>query len=430
MGSLLAACSGGKGKENDKGEAGGVPAPSNEPVELSFWLHIGSITDNEGFMKVFGDKIKEKFPNVTPKFIAPGNGVSLKTLIEAQQPIDIFYDAYGQLHQFLLEYGMQYDISDMIKTYKYDLSKLEPTSVAAMRELAKGGMYGLPVSVDSVNLLYNKGIFDRFGVPYPSDKLTWEDMYELTKKVARVQDGVHYMGVGMSPAHVTIADQLGPVFIDPVKEQSMFSSDKFKRMFQTLTQFYSIAGNQVDSTNWSYSAQLEKFKKQQIAMLLSVSATGTRIIKDVDPSLEWDVAPYPHYKEAMNVGPQLNPGYFLIPVTSKHKDMAFQVTAYVTSEPFQKHLARRGYSPILQDAAVWDEYGKDLPFMKGKNVKAMIPVNPAPIVPATKYNAIAKGQLDTIFKDVILNGTDINTTLRDADERINKAIAEKKAQTK
>ncbi|WP_147433404.1 ABC transporter substrate-binding protein [Paenibacillus ginsengarvi] len=427
---LLAGCAGSKVQPGTGGEAA-APAPSDEPVELAFWLHVGSISDNESFMKVFGDKIKEKFPNVTPKFIAPGKGVSLKSLVETQEPIDIFYDAYGQLHQYLLEYGLQYDISELMKKYKYDSSKLEPTSVAAMREVAKGGMYGLPVSVDSVNILYNKGLFDRFGVPYPTDNMTWEDMYDLTKKMARVEGGVRYMGLGMSPMHVTIADQLGPEFVDKTKNQAMFSSDTFKKMFQTLTQFYTITNNKPDSTSWNYSSQqLEMFKKQQIAMLLSVSATGTRIIADKEPGLEWDVAAYPHYKEKKNVGPQLNPGYFLIPVMSKHKDMAFQVTAYVTSEEFQKHMARKGYSPILKDAAVWAEYGKDLPFMKGKNIKAMIPDNPAPIVPATPYHAIAKAELETIMKDILLNGKDMNTTLREADERANQKIAEKMAQKK
>ncbi|TNJ62118.1 extracellular solute-binding protein [Paenibacillus hemerocallicola] len=428
--SLLTACSGGKSEPEVGGNAA-APAPSNEPVELSFWLYVGSITDNERFMNAFGDKIKEKFPNVTPKFIAPGKGVNLKSLIESQQPIDIIYDAYGQLHQNLLEYGMQYDISELLKTYKYDLSKLEPTSVAAMQELAKGGMYGLPVSVDSVNILYNKGLFDRFGVPYPTDNMSWEEMYDLTKKLARVENGVRYMGLGMSPMHVTIADQTGPEFIDAAKSQGLLSSDTFKKMFKTLTDFYMIANNHVDNTSWNYSSmQLDLFKKQQIAMLLTVSATGPRIIADNVPGLEWDVAAYPHYKEMKTVGPQLNPGYFLVPVTSKHKDMAFQVAAYVTSDEFQKHLARKGYSPILKDPAVWAEYGKDLPFMQGKNVKAMIPDNSAPIVPATPFHAIAKNELPTIIQDYLLNGKDMNTTLREADDRINQKITEKMAQSK
>lgn len=428
--SLLTACSGGETVPEVGGNTA-VSVPSNEPVELAFWFYVGSITDNEGFMKVFGDKIKEKFPNVTPKFIAPGKGVTLKSLIEAQQPIDIIYDAYGQMHQNLLEYEMQYDISELIKKYNYDLSNLEPTSVAAMQELANGGMYGLPVSIDSVNILYNKGLFDRFGVPYPTDNMSWEDMYDLTKKMARVDNGVRYMGLGMSPMHVTIADQTGPEFIDAINNRGMVSSDKFKIMFKTLTDFYRIANNQVDSSSWNYSSmQLDMFKNQQIAMLLTVSATGPRIIADKVSGLEWDVAAYPHYKEMKTVGPQLNPGYFLIPVSSKHKDMAFQVTAYVTSEEFQKHLARRGYSPILKNPAIWDEYGKDLPFMQGKNVNAMIPDNPAPIVPATPYHAIAKAELPDIIKDYLLNGKDMNTTLREADDRINQKIAEKIAQSK
>lgn len=332
---IISGCSGtgAEGGGGSSGTGGGessatAPAPSTEPVELVFWFHVGSITNNEGFMSAFGNKIKDKFPNVTPKFIAPSTSVNLKSLVESKQPIDIFYDAYGQIYSYLMEYNLQYDISGLIKTYKYDVSRLEPTAVAAMRQIAGGGMYGLPVTVDSVNLIYNKGLF------------------------------------------------------------------------------------------------LKLFSEQRLAMMLGPNALGTRYFADKDKNLDWDIVSYPRYKEAPNVGPQLAPGYFLIPVTSTHKEMAFQVAAYVTSEEFQKHLARRGYSPALQGADIWSEYGKDLPYMHNKHLKAMIPDQPAPIAPLSKYQAFASAEFPQIFQDIATNAKDINTALREADERMNKKIAE------
>ncbi|MEF3307562.1 ABC transporter substrate-binding protein [Paenibacillus sp. GYB004] len=436
---VLSGCSGGSGTGTNggggsSGTGGGespasapAPAASTEPVELVFWFHVGSITNNEGFMSAFGNKIKEKFPHVTPKFIAPSNSVNLKSLVESKQPIDIFYDAYGQIYSYLMEYNLQYDISGLIQTHKYDVSRLEPTAVAAMRQIAGGGMYGLPVTVDSVNLIYNKTLFERFGVPAPKDGMTWDDVYELTRKMSRTESGVQYYGMGMSPGAVANGDPLSPVFIDPVKHQGLFASEKPRRMFETLTQFYRIAGNEVDSTTSAYATQLKLFSEQRLAMMLGPNALGTRYFADKDPNLEWDIVSYPRYKEAPNAGPQLAPGYFLIPVTSTHKETAFQVAAYVTSEEFQKHLARRGYSPALQGTDIWSEYGKDLPYMRNKHLKAMIPDQPAPIAPLSKYQALAAPEFTQIFHDIATNAKDINTALREADERINKKIAEQMA---
>jgi multiple sugar transport system substrate-binding protein len=429
---VLSACGGAAQKSASPSAAGDSikkePVDSaitrqDEPVELWFRLYVGSIRDEDKFMSVFGNMIQKKFPNVTPKFIAPA---AMDKLIANNQPIDIIYDAYGEVYKNLIAYNMQFDVSEFIKKYNYDLTPLEPTSVAAMQKMAGGGMYGLPVGNDSANITYNKGLFDRLGVPYPKDDMTWEEAYELTKKMSRTMDGVRYYGIGVSPQHAALADELSPVFIDPTTNKSAFSSDKFRGMFETLTHFFTIAGNEVDSKTWGYAAQRKLFSEHKMAMLLGPSATGPRLFADKDPSLDWDIVSYPRYKDRPSVGPQLAPGYFLIPVSSKNKQAAFKVSAYVTSQEFQIHLARNGYAPVLKDANIWSEYGKDLPFMKGKNIKALIPQNSASIAPLSEYQDIALKELQSAFKDVMVDKKDINTALREADERIDKAIAAEK----
>lgn len=429
--SMLAACGGKEKEANPPANAptpapgtASVPPPSNEPMELYFRMNVGSITNDEGFMAAFGDMIKKKFPNVTPKMI-PSN-VTIKSIVETKQPFDILYDAYGGIHSNLMEYALQYDVSDLIKTYKFDLSTLEQTAVDGMRSVANGGMYGIPVTVDSINLLYNKGLFDRFGVPYPTDSMTWEDMYDLTRRIARTQDGVQYYGVGMSLYHLATMDPLSPVFIDPAKTTATFTSEKYTKMFQTLMGFFTIAGNQMDDKTWAYAEQLKMFGEQRLAMLLGPSALGTRYYADKDKALDWNVAAYPRYKDLKDKGAQLSPGYFMVTSTSKYKEMAFQIAAYVTTPEFQKHLARRGYMPASKDPSIVAEYGKDLPFMAGKNIKALVPNQPAPIAPLTKYQSLTNAELNEAQKAVVVNKVDINTALREANERIDKKIAEQK----
>jgi ABC-type glycerol-3-phosphate transport system substrate-binding protein len=418
----IAGCSTGSpgaGKASDK-ETEQIPASLTEPVELSFRLYVGSITNEEQFMKVFGNKIRERFPNVTPKLI-PSNE-SMKSILENNRSIDIIYDAYGQLYKNLIDFKMQYDLSDLIKKYKYDLTPLEPSAVEAMRQVAGGGLYGLPVSIDTVNMIYNKELFDRFGVPYPKDGMTWEETYELARKMSRTENGVKYYGMVLSPQHTTLGDQLSPDFIGLKDNTANLSSDKFKQVFQTLTHYFTLPGNEVDDATWGFTAQRKLFSENKVAMLLGASALGTRFFADNYKELDWDLASYPRYKELPMVGPQLAPGYFLIPSNSVNKDMAFQVTAFVTSKEFQMHLSRNGYWPALKDPVVWNEYGKELPFMEGKNIKAMIPDNPALIAPLSKYQGLALPQIQTAFKDVLVGKKDLNTALREADERLNRSI--------
>lgn len=159
-------------------------------------------------------------------------------------------------------------------------------------------------------------------------------------------------------------------------------------------------------------------------MLLGPSPLGPRYIADNYEGLDWDIAPYPRYKESKHIGPQNAPGYFYVTSNSKHKEAAFQVAAYVTSIEFQKHLARNGYTTVVQDAAVMSEYGKDLPFLKDKNLKVLYTVNPAEIATLTEFQAIAIGELNTMFKESMLDKKDINTIIREADERVNLKVKE------
>lgn len=53
----------------------------------------------------------------------------------------------------------------------------------------EGHQYGYPANVGSDKLFYNKNIFDRFGVPYPTGLLTWEEFFALLQRVSGVPPG-------------------------------------------------------------------------------------------------------------------------------------------------------------------------------------------------------------------------------------------------
>ena len=46
-------------------------------------------------------------------------------------------------------------------------------------------IYGLPISVSSEVLYYNKALFDREGIPYPDENWAWEDMREAAIKLTK-----------------------------------------------------------------------------------------------------------------------------------------------------------------------------------------------------------------------------------------------------
>jgi len=56
-----------------------------------------------------------------------------------------------------------------------------------------GVQYALPKDHDTIALLYNKAIFDKYGVDYPTDDWTWEDVRDAAAKIteAGAADGIY-----------------------------------------------------------------------------------------------------------------------------------------------------------------------------------------------------------------------------------------------
>jgi multiple sugar transport system substrate-binding protein len=62
-------------------------------------------------------------------------------------------------------------LNDLIKRDNIDLSKYNKLALDIYTQNDK--VYILPKDFDSVALIYNRDLFDRYGVPYPDDTLTW-----------------------------------------------------------------------------------------------------------------------------------------------------------------------------------------------------------------------------------------------------------------
>ncbi|WP_028548494.1 ABC transporter substrate-binding protein [Paenibacillus sp. UNC451MF] len=417
---LAAGCGGGAEEGGSKPSvdkpAGGGANFKNDPVDLTFYLTSNNISE-EKFMEQYGNKIKEKLPHINVKYIMQKDSKSLPELLTAGGSFDIMISSVGLTQNFLTTYDLQYDISELIKKYNFDLNKLEPTSVEIQRGFADGGIYGMPVSTTSGALFYNKDLFDKFGVPYPKDGMTWDEVYELAKKMTRTEGGIKYKGLAMSFQHLMLLDQNSFNPLDPKTFKPRITEDGFKQSFENLARFFKIPGNEVEGDKYTLASQTDQFLKNgTAAMYLSLS--GTR-----PENFNWDIVSHPVYKDKPGIGPQSYPTYFYITKTSKNKDAAFQVLDYIASEDFQRFMVKAGTAnTILKDGAKFaSDFGIDDPKLKGKNFKSLFPQKYAAPTIKTKYQGLLETELYTALMEY-QKGSDANTVLRAAAERADKAI--------
>jgi multiple sugar transport system substrate-binding protein len=161
-------------------------------------------------------------------------------------------------------------------------------------------------------------------------------------------------------------------------------------------------------------------KEKTLAMLVQMNSDYPKAHQQLN--LNWDIATFPTFKEKPGVGPQPDIVYYVLSATSKHRDEAFLAMTEILSDEVQMARSKLGNPSVLKNKAILDVFGTENPDLQGKNVKALIPQKYAEPAIYNKYNSKVVGQLAGSFREVILGTKDLNTSLREREERANKDI--------
>jgi multiple sugar transport system substrate-binding protein len=322
----------------------------------------------------------------------------------------------------LMETKLNYPLTDFIKKNNIDLSRFQEEAIDSVK-MSSGldELIGLPYTLHFSALYYNKDIFDKFAVPYPKDGMTWEDARELAKKVTRNEGGVQYRGLEFNMVTRQI-DQLSVPYVDPVTFKAIFNNDKVKRVFEMDKSIYDIPGN--NQSIWNNEAN-ELFTKSRTLAMLAANNILFHAGLDKLTDFNWDMVSYPTFPELPGVGLRVDAHVLSVTSASKHKEDALKVLATVISDDVQLEIARNGRLSVLKDKKFKDAFGQNLDFIKGKNIQAAFLTRPAKSIIATPYLSDAQSAVRAAFKEVTEQGKDINTALREAEEKTNKKIEEK-----
>jgi multiple sugar transport system substrate-binding protein len=419
---VVSACSGSQssGTQTQTPQSGQqAQQKPQEPIELHLYSLSGQ--NMEWFDNTYGKYLYPKFPHIKFKVHFPSEA-SITDYIGTKGPLDIAFGAYTNFHISLLNLNLQSDITDLIAKNKFDLNKFQPTAIELQRQMANGGIYGLPAFVGTSGLYYNKDLFDKFAIPYPKEGITWDEVYDLAVKLTRKDGDIQYYGFANDNNTYLQVNQYSLDLVDPKTHKASFETDQWKKIVQTLTRFMTIPGVDVaQATPANFNT------KGTVAM--ATNYTGCCGFTPGDGVKNWGVVKIPDFSDIRGVGPQSFPNYWYMSSISKHRDASFEVMKFIVSEEFQASLNARGLATSLADTKLHAVYGKDLPKYNGQNVTALFPKH-AKMSNITEYQIVASGQLNAALTNIATKGVDINTALREAAEATNKKIEEAKAMKK
>jgi len=132
--------------------------------------------------------------NVTEKFNETHNDIKVNlvltpwndyqdklfTSLAGGEDIDAYFIRVLEAFNTYASKGLIYPLDDMIKKDGFDLS-IYGGYVDQLK--VDGVTYAIPYRGAGTYLFYNKEAFDKAGLPYPTERLTWNEYREMTKKL-------------------------------------------------------------------------------------------------------------------------------------------------------------------------------------------------------------------------------------------------------
>ena len=182
--------------ESTDQEAGSEGGYTTKELKVNIWDN----NQKEGLQKIADEWSEESGVSVSIEVVDWDN---YWTLLEAgasggELP-DVFW-MHSNTAQMYMENDLLLDLNSYIEAdSNIDLANYYE-GVTNLYTRSDGVHFALPKDHDTIALLYNKAIFDEYGVEYPTDDWTYEDMYEAAKTITEASGGDVY-GMAMNTSN-------------------------------------------------------------------------------------------------------------------------------------------------------------------------------------------------------------------------------------
>ncbi|WP_218095308.1 ABC transporter substrate-binding protein [Paenibacillus solanacearum] len=382
---------------------------------------LKELTDEE-FKTYFSDPIQKKYPYITLEPLVGVKGSLPEELITSGSFPDIILTSVARIPEFMKLQVLE-DISPLIKKNSISLDRFEPSIIDSFRWYSdKGEVFGLPYSINFAALFYNKNIFDKFGIPYPKDGMTWDDALELSRKLTRNVDGVQYKGLDTGGVSL-MGFGLSLPYVNKAANKAALQTDQWKMVLDKAKEFYEIPG-MIEGDKLPGAGEFTSDQRMAMMAAWGNGLTGTfETLQAEGKPLHWDMVTIPNFKEAMGYSREADYQLLMVSKTSKYKEQAFQVISHITGDELQDLINRKGrLTSLKKNDQFKKSFAADLPSYKGKNMNAVFGVKPQKLHEPSDYDANLRTLVNNTLREVVVNKKDTNTALREANEKGDKYI--------
>ena len=340
---------------------------NKEKVTIKFW-HAWQ-GDEADKLQVYVNKFMEENPNITVEVLSGTNSEKQMLALSGGDTFDVGYNMDYRMPLWGRE-GMLLPLNELIAKNSYDTADILDAELKLMT--LDDNVYGLPFTVDTYLLYYNKDILKEAGIEVPT---TWDELYEAAKKAVKTDDSGDYTRLGFLNTFPwknsdVFMLQNGGKYVDEkgmpiINSPEVLDAMKFKASFHQGPDYNTEKIIKFQSGFGQYASAENAFFKGQLAFTIDGEWFPT-FIQMYNPDMNYGIAPIPYNAkkaEFKNRG-LVAGGALYIPKASKYPEEGFQLINYLTTVAQVPFCVDKGSLPSTKSGLADPKLVEGAPTMK------------------------------------------------------------------
>ena len=304
--------------------------------------------------------------------------------------------------------------------------KVDMAPYAGITENVKvdGKLYELPFRSDFWILYYNRDIFDKAKVAYPTDDMTFDQFRETARKVTSGTGkdkvyGAFFHTWKSTAMNWPVADKKGTLvdgkydFVKPAYEFILPMQNEDKSIM-------SLAEAKTSSAHYR-----GLFESGKVGMVLMGTWFISALItdkKDGKHNVNWGIVKAPHFAGAQPGTTFGNVTGNAVNAKSKNQEAAWKFVKFMGTEPGGVIFSKRGYMPAYRTQPVVDAFKAVQGFPEGQD-KALVTASVALEFPPHKNGAALEKMLQEEHELIMIGKNDIDKGIASINKRAQEIMA-------
>jgi multiple sugar transport system substrate-binding protein len=209
----------------------------------------------------------------------------------------------------------------------------------------QGTLMCIPQNLSSLVVYYNRDLFDRAGVPRPTDDWTWDEFLQAARALTRDTRGtgrVDQYGLGTEVSIFRLAPfvwQNGGELVDDPKAPTRLTLDglRTREALQWFVELQTKHRVVPDLVEEKAESSERRFLNGRLGMFLN-SRRGVPTYRTIT-TFDWDVAPLPRRRQRAGI---LHADAYCMPKAGRAKTAAWTFVEYANSVEGQRTIATSG----------------------------------------------------------------------------------------